>query len=325
MSSWALTNSLPLDRELPKFHADSILVAEDDALFRRILQSWLQNWGYEVTTVEDGSEAWKVLQQENAPELLILDWIMPGIDGLELCRRIRAQRQTPYHYILLVTSRDEKQDVVRGLEAGADDYLTKPFETSELRARLRVGKRILQLQAELIQARENLRFQATHDGLTGLWNRASALDVLHRELQRAVRLGTSTGVLMLDLDHFKKINDTYGHLSGDFVLREVAERVNKVVRSYDFVGRYGGEEFMVVLSACGRQDLISSAERIRASISSSPIPYGELELTVTVSIGAAIAAPGDTSEQQVLARADAALYTAKRNGRNRVEFGEGQS
>jgi two-component system, cell cycle response regulator len=317
-----LIHSLPLNCELQKFHSDSVLVAEDDPLFRRILQTWLHSWGYELTAVDDGTKAWQILQQDNAPELLILDWIMPGVDGLELCRRIRAQPRTPYHYILLVTSCDEKQDVVRGLEAGADDYLTKPFDASELRARLRVGKRILQLQEELISARENLRFHATHDVLTGIWNRAASLDFLRRELQRAMRSGTSTGVLMLDLDHFKNINDQHGHLVGDFVLREVAERINRIVRSYDFVGRYGGEEFLIVLSACSGQDVAQSAERIRAAVYREPILSGAAEIHVTVSIGAAVAKAGEFSEEQILGLADSALYSAKRNGRNRVEMAE---
>ena len=313
------TNSPPLNCEVPAHVAARVLVAEDDPLFRRILNAWLRNWGYEVITADDGSQAWEALQREDAPELLILDWIMPGIDGLELCRRMRSQKQLPYHYILLVTSRDAKQDVISGLEAGADDYLTKPFDAGELRARLRVGNRILRLQNDLIEAREDLRFQATHDGLTGIWNRGTALDLLRRELQRGTRVGTNTGVVMLDIDHFKIINDTHGHLNGDCVLREVATRIANVVRSYDFVGRYGGEEFLIVLSDCAKADLQQSAERIRVAISRTPIPCGQTEIPVTVSIGAVSAAPGDTQDQHVLSLADNALYSAKRNGRNRVE------
>ena len=139
-----------------------VLIADDDAMFRRILQTWLESWGYRVVIAEDGEQAWSILQQEHAPELLILDWVMPGIDGTELCRRIREQQRSPYQYILLATGKDDKQDVVRGLEAGADDYLTKPFDRNELRARLRVGRRILTLQKDMIHARDELRFQATH-------------------------------------------------------------------------------------------------------------------------------------------------------------------
>jgi diguanylate cyclase (GGDEF)-like protein len=299
---------------------NSVLIAEDDPLFRRILEAWLSSWGYKVTSVDDGAKAFELLHQNDASELVILDWIMPGMDGLEICRRMRSREQVPYHYILLVTSRDDKRDVIRGLEAGADDYLTKPFDAGELRARLRVGKRILQLQDELIHARENLRFQATHDSLTSIWNRAAVLDLLHRELQRAFRTGGCTGILMLDIDHFKMINDNHGHLNGDLVLREVAARIKEVVRSYDFVGRYGGEEFLVVLSDCAKQDVCPSAERIREAIARRPISVDGVEVRVTVSIGATFASSADTMEQRLLQQADIALYSAKRNGRNRVEI-----
>jgi len=248
-----------------------VLVAEDDAMFRRILQKWLENWGYHVIVAEDGGKAWSILQQERPPELLILDWMMPEIEGVELCRRIRERQRPPYQYILLVTGKDDKEDLVKGLEAGADDYLTKPFEQNELRAHLLVAKRILTLQRDLIDAREELRSQAMHDVLTGIWNRGAVLDQLSRELDRSTRAKTTTGVLMLDLDHFKKVNDTYGHLTGDAVLREVAKRVTESIRSYDTVGRYGGEEFVVVLPNCGTAEIEQNAERIRLAISSVPI------------------------------------------------------
>jgi two-component system cell cycle response regulator len=174
-----------------------------------------------VITAENGAEPWKLLQQRHTPDLLVLDWIMPGVDGIEVCRRIREKQRDRYKYILLVSGKDEKQDVVAGLEAGAGDYLTKPFDIGELRARLRAGKRILALQHKLIQAREALRFQATHDDLTGLWSRGATLHLLSCELQRGHRSRTPTGILMIDLDHFKSVNDTYGHLHGDAVLKEV--------------------------------------------------------------------------------------------------------
>src|SRR5437868_1531512 len=147
-----------------------VLIAEDDPMFRRILQSWLKGWGYKVTVAEDGAQAWESLQQEPSPELLILDWVMPEVNGLELCRRVREVQRSPYQYIMLVTGKDAKQDIVTGLEAGADDYITKPFDRDELQARLRVGNRILTLQRGLIAAREEVAYQATHDLLTGIWN-----------------------------------------------------------------------------------------------------------------------------------------------------------
>jgi two-component system, cell cycle response regulator len=286
-------------------------------MFRRILKNWLESWGYRVTLAEDGEQAWNILQQETQPELLILDWIMPGVDGAEICHRLRTRQNAAYQYVLLVTAKDGSADVVAGLEAGADDYLKKPFDRHELRARLMVGRRILSLQDGLIRAREELRFQATHDALTGIWNRRAALDLLQREIERASRTGGSTGLLMLDLDHFKKINDSYGHLAGDAVLREVTSRVLRVIRSYDFLGRYGGEEFIVVLPACDRAQAEQSAERIRVAVASSPVFAGSEEIPVTASIGVTSVAV-NVSEKEILAVADTALYQAKSSGRNRV-------
>jgi two-component system, cell cycle response regulator len=302
----------------PGVSCNRVLVAEDDAMFRRILQSWLENWGYKVTVAGDGARAWKILHQDFPPQLLILDWMMPGINGLDLCRMVRERNQSPYQYILLATAKDAKQDLVRGLEAGADDYLTKPFDRSELQARLRACNRILTLQDSQIRAQEQLRFQATHDQLTGVLNRAEIMGSLRRELQRAVQSSSPLGLLMLDIDHFKKINDTYGHMTGDTVLKEVTQRIVKSVRGYDLVGRYGGEEFVVVMPGCDRSKIDPSAERVRAAVDDGPILVGNQQVFVTVSIGAAVVTNGSTSEAQVLSSADRALYRAKEIGRNRT-------
>ena len=306
--------------ELDKGTSSTVLIAEDDPICRKVLQNRLANWGYRVIATENGVDAWEILQQDNAPHLLILDWMMPGIDGPELCRRVREREHPIYPYNLLVTGKDDTQDVVRGLQAGADDYLSKPFDPTELRARLQVGKRILILQHELIQAREELRFRANHDALTGVLSRAAILSLLDRELQRGARAGTSTGILMLDLDHFKTVNDTYGHVTGDAVLKEVGHRVNQAVRSYDFLGRYGGEEFLAVLSECGPTDLRTVAERVSSAIADVPIQASATSLSVTISVGGVVTsnlAPGVA----LLSAADALLYEAKANGRNRVEIG----
>jgi diguanylate cyclase (GGDEF)-like protein len=305
----------------PGSSCDRVLVAEDDAMFRRILESWLVNWGYRVTIAEDGAKAWNILQEEPPPQLLILDWMMPAINGLELCRRVRERNQTPYQYILLATAKDAKQDLVRGLEAGADDYLTKPFDRSELQARLRACNRILTLQDDQIQAHLQLHFQATHDALTGVWNRAEILETLRRELERAARSKAATGLLMLDIDHFKNINDTYGHLTGDAVLKEVTQRIIRAVRGYDSVGRYGGEEFVIVLPGCDREQIEHGAERIRAAVDNGPIVVNDSKVSVTVSIGAAVTTVekhGLISDTEMLAAADSALYRAKKIGRNRT-------
>lgn len=296
-----------------------VLIADDDSVSRRILQALLEKWGYEVVVVEDGDSAWAALASAGAPRMALLDWMMPGQNGVDVCRALRKQRPEPYTYLLLLTARDAKDSVVEGLESGADDYLTKPFDPAELKARIRVGLRLLDLEDNLVQARESMRFKAMHDTLTGLWNRGAILETLERELWRSRREGLSLGVLIADLDHFKSVNDTYGHLIGDCVLREVTKRMQAGVRSYDPVGRYGGEEFLILLPGCDCSDTREKAERLRSAMSRAPILTEAGELKITMSIGGVASAdwPMDTANQ-LLQMADAALYRAKAEGRDRT-------
>jgi diguanylate cyclase (GGDEF)-like protein len=299
-----------------------ILIAEDDPVSRQVLATRLRNWGDEVIACPDGTSAWEALQKPDAPKLAILDWMMPGLDGLEVCRRVRGLTGRAYSYLLLLTARSQREDVVAGLEAGADDYLTKPVDLNELRARLRAGHRILELQDQLLAAQEELRHRASHDALTGLWNRAAILEILGRELARTGRDQSPLGVIMADLDHFKRINDTLGHLAGDGVLREAAGRLRRALRQSDWIGRYGGEEFLIVLPGADVPQVLQGAERLRLAVASAPITLPEGSLTATLSMGVATAADawhGDVG--QLLRVADAALYRAKQAGRNRVELG----
>jgi two-component system cell cycle response regulator len=297
-----------------------VLAAEDNPVFQSMLRSMLLKWGYDPVIARNGAEAWGALDAEDAPRLAILDWMMPGMDGVEVCRRVRASGREPYIYILLLTARTESQDLVEGMEAGADDYLTKPFAAHELRVRLRAGKRILDLQSELMAAREALRIQATHDNLTGIANRGAILDSLQTELSRASRDRRPIAVLMADADRFKQINDTRGHQAGDSVLREIAYRMKSVMRNYDAVGRYGGEEFLVVLPGCDGDGAYAQAERIREAVGLDPFRAQGDTFGITCSLGfswRAMASPEDADA--LIREADLALYQAKAHGRNRVE------
>ena len=297
-----------------------VLAAEDNPVFQSMLRSMLTKWGYDPIIARDGAEAWRVLAAEDAPRLAILDWMMPGIDGVEICRRVRAAGREPYIYILLLTARTESQDLVEGMEAGADDYLTKPFVAHELRVRLRAGQRILDLQSELMAAREALRMQATHDNLTGIANRGAILDSLRTELSRASRDRRPVAVLMADVDRFKQINDTRGHQAGDEVLREAAHRMKSAMRNYDAVGRYGGEEFLMVLPGCDGDGALAQAERICDVIGGEPFRATGSVFGVTCSLGVSwrdLASPEDAD--MLIREADLAMYNAKAGGRNRVE------
>jgi diguanylate cyclase (GGDEF)-like protein len=298
-----------------------ILIAEDDAVSRRVLLKTLEKWGHEVVVCSDGAQAWNFLQREDAPQLAILDWMMPEMDGLQVCKEVRRRAQEPYVYLLLLTARSQKEDLIVGMEAGADDYLTKPFDAQELKVKLHAGKRVLDLQAELIAAREALRLQATHDPLTSLRNRGAILDVLQQELARSEREDRSVGVVMADVDHFKHINDTFGHQIGDFVLREVATRMRSSIRPYDVAGRYGGEEFLIILPGCEVSTAAVVAERLRAAVGEQPFDLGEKKLSITCSLGvASCSAMPETKTDWVIGLADAALYQAKSEGRNCVRF-----
>jgi diguanylate cyclase (GGDEF)-like protein len=295
-----------------------ILIADDSPVSRQLVEGTLRQLGYEVMQAEDGHQALEILMRTDGPRLAVVDWMMPGLDGLEVCRRVR-QRTSPYAYIILLTARDSQEDVLTGLDAGADDFLTKPFDAVELRARLRSGERVLELQEALFTALEAVRQQATRDALTGLLNRALILDGLARELRRADRESTPLSVLVADLDHFKRVNDTYGHLAGDAVLRQTADRMRAILRGYDLVGRYGGEEFLVILQGCDLVRARQVAERLRHAVGGEPLDTGSVPVTVTMSLGIACVIGSGPDSSAVIKAADDALYRAKANGRNRCE------
>jgi len=301
-----------------------VLIAEDDPVSCHLLKSFLLKWDYDVTVETNGATASRILESDDAPRLAVLDWMMPGMEGVQICERIRERKSRPYIYVLLLTARSEKRDLLRGLELGADDYLTKPFDSEELRARLLVGERILALQDDLILAREELRFRATHDVLTGVSNRATVMDALRNELSRQVREQRTFGVILVDIDHFKNVNDTYGHLCGDEVLQVVTRRMKECIRPYDTIGRYGGEEFLIIASAADQRGTMALADRIRHAVESRPVPTQAGEVSVTASLGMTVSTSARSSDAQLLLRlADRALYAAKDKGRNRCELADG--
>lgn len=303
-----------------------ILIADDEALSRRLLETTLERAGYDVVAVEDGKQALEHLRQADGPRLALLDWVMPELDGPAVCRAVRKRTEQTYVYMVLLTSKGSKEETVLGLESGADDYLTKPFNAEELRARLRVGERILLLEDRLVEARENMRFRATHDPLTSLLNRGAVLDLLGRELNRSNRENKSTAILLADLDHFKRVNDTMGHVIGDEVLTEVASRLLAAVRSYDFVGRYGGEEFLVVLNSCDPTYAPGRAEEIRKCVSIRPIQTAKGPVTVTLSLGILQSIDwGQQTVEALLHEADMALYEAKSAGRDCLRIAKPRS
>ncbi len=297
------------------------LIVDDSAVFRKLISDHLKSWGFGFTAAENGAEAQRILDQPDAPKLVLLDWILPDIDGIELCKRIRSGASNDtYTYVILLTGKEGRQNMLEAMHAGADDYLEKPFDELELKARLLVGKRILDLHEELVSARESMRHAATHDSLTSLMNRGEIVSMLERELVRGEREHSPLGIILSDIDHFKSVNDTLGHLYGDEALREVGRRLRDQLRIYDSVGRYGGEEFLVILPNCNWENTIARANEIRESIASAPVIYSGVEQQITMSMGISVAElDAKTSAEALLKHADSGLYAAKANGRNRVE------
>jgi two-component system cell cycle response regulator len=308
----------------PKVNSMKVLVAEDDPVSRRLLEITLSASGYRVVVAADGREALQMLQGPDAPRLVILDWMMPGLDGVEVCRAVKEKGQEPYVYIIILTIKGQQEEIVEGLEAGANDYVTKPFDLQELRARLRAGERILELHDQLVLVSEKLRFQTMHDSLTTCLSRSAIFDVLQKEVSRSVRQDSPLAVIMVDLDHFKTTNDTYGHDVGDAVLQKVARRMMGTIRTYDSIGRYGGEEFLIVAPGCDAHAAAELGERLRCCVAAKPIRVASDVIFTTVSLGVAVRSNGLQEWRQLLKAADNFLYSAKKAGRNRVEHGAAQ-
>jgi len=302
-----------------------ILVAEDDPVARKILEKTLIKEGHEVVSVENGRKAFDLFKERFFP-IILTDWMMPEMDGIELCRAVRNHQASGYVFVIILTSKDSKNDIVTGLNSGADDYVNKPFNPPELKARIKTCMRILELERSLKQANENIRILSITDPLTKSYNRGYITECLPKEINRAIRYERALSLVLCDIDHFKKVNDTYGHQAGDQVLIEVVHSIkNSIRQDLDWIARYGGEEFLIVLPETGPQGACILAERLRNSISKHKFIFQEKAIHITCSFGISgfdsVTSDENISSESLINTADKYLYQCKLEGRNRVKAG----
>src|SRR6202050_2220589 len=300
-----------------------VLVHDDSAVYRKLVEQAFCEADFSILFARSGREAIELFT-EHTPAIVITDWVMPDISGIELCRRIRAGSPISYTYIIILTSVSDKENVVKGLAAGADDYLTKPFHPKELLSRAEVGRRIVELHRQVEAKNRLLEELALTDSLTGLPNRRAIDEWAPRQLSGASRHGFPFWVVMADLDNFKSVNDSSGHDAGDKVLKRFADILKTNSRRSNICGRIGGEEFLFILTHADKENVVSVVERVRKQFEEQDFFFGNRVVKVTASFGIS----GFQGEQGVLppdfssllSQADLALYTAKHRGRNRVEF-----
>jgi len=296
-----------------------VLVADDSPVYRKLVEQALSQDSCSVMFANSGQQAIEIFEREH-PSLVITDWVMPDITGIELCQKIRANAGSAYTYVIILTSNAEKENVVQGLSAGADDYLTKPFHRDELLARVRVGRRLVDLHRQIEAKNRLLEELALTDSLTGLPNRRAIEAWAERQLSGAARYGFPLWVVLMDLDHFKKINDTYGHEAGDIVLKRFADILKSNTRLSDISGRIGGEEFLQVLTHADENNVLVVVERVRKQFEAERFTWDGKAVGVTASFGVA-GFSGKTAPDfsKLVRQADAALYRSKDRGRNRIE------
>jgi len=292
-----------------------VMIVDDEPISRRILENFLIECGYEVLSTYDGMEALKIIQSPDAPKLVISDWMMPNMNGVELCEKIRGMEKDQYTYFILLTTKAEKRDIIKGLESGADDFIVKPFDREELKYRIKIGERIIDLEQRIMQL-------ANTDYLTGILNRRAFMERMAEEANRSIRNEEEMSIIIMDIDHFKKVNDTFGHQVGDLVLQRFADRISMASRSYDFVGRYGGEEFIIGLPQTTLEQSWNAAERMRKDIEKMGLPLPDdpqISVRITASFGVASCLMKSSKDvDSIIKLADEALYRAKAEGRNRV-------
>jgi len=295
-----------------------VAIVDDDAAIRRLVRLLLKRSGYETAEYATGEEARRELESTGW-DLAILDRRLPDMDGLELCQELKSKAEFKSRYVIMLTGEDEQEDKVQGLDLGADDYITKPFQYQEFLARIRAAKRIVDLQQELMETNKRLERLSITDGLTNLYNHRYFQDELCRAFEESARYDRPLSLAMADIDFFKKVNDTHGHAIGDEVLRAVARMFHQSSRSTDLVARYGGEEFAMMMPETDVGAAYSFAEKVRALVDSTPIQTQNGPLHVTVSVGVAtVPHPHIHAPKDLIICADNALYRAKNAGRNRV-------
>jgi two-component system, cell cycle response regulator len=290
-----------------------VIVAEDDPISRMLISEKLTNWGYEVIEAENGAQVIELVEVHHDAQLFVVDWQMPELDGIGLCMHLKGRVLLESSYIIVLTSKKKTNNIVMALESGADDFISKPFAPEELKVRLKVGQRIISTENSLL-------YQATHDPLTNVLNHRAIIDELAKQWALADRKKTALAVMMLDIDHFKRVNDNYGHQAGDHALKSFCLLVKKELRPYDYFGRYGGEEFTVLLPSTDADQALAAAERIRMRVESSPLEYDGYCFCITVSIGVAVFNENQSSQKELLMAADKAAYKAKSLGRNQVSI-----
>lgn len=304
-----------------------LLIVEDEKTIRMTLQRLLETQGYDVLAAENGREGWEIFEREKDDiYFAIIDWMMPEMNGLELCRRIKETSVPHYVYVMFLTGKKDRESVIKGFETGADDYIIKPFNRKEVLARLSVGERIVDLEKKLKERNELLHILAIKDGLTGILNRRALFERLGEELFRSDRIRNPLCLIMLDIDHFKKVNDVHGHVMGDKALIEVVNRIKSALEPYDIIGRYGGEEFLVGTSVPDPEIGRMIAERLRVCVGEKPFEIDGENLNVRISLGVTSIIPSGNGDrgnilEAAIKSADSALYRAKEKGRNRVECG----
>ena len=294
-----------------------ILIAEDDAMTRLALTKNIEKWGYEIVAVGDGNLAMEALSGDDPPRIAILDWLMPGREGVDICRELARSKDAPLIYTILLTIKKDKADIVEALDQGACDFLSKPVHAGELRSRIAVGARLVRAEDQIREYAKEMERLAVSDPLTGAANRRYFFDMAQKELKRAYRYEKNVSLIMMDIDFFKKINDTYGHQSGDEALKSFVSCCKHLIRESDLIARFGGEEFCMLLPETGIQQAHLLAERLRGSIEDLRVCDAGCEFGFTVSIGVTEALRTDESIDAVIKRADDALYMAKEGGRNR--------